>query len=87
MTIWPEVFTAIFRIDENQWLRPCTRPQTSVDVYVELEQFCCNDVQRKTGRDVQSGPTRTAQALTAKAIEAMKPGPVAYRVPDLRCKA
>jgi integrase len=30
--------------------------------------------------------TRKAQALTAKAIEAMKPADDAYRVPDLRCR-
>jgi integrase len=30
--------------------------------------------------------TRTAQALTAKAIEAMKPADDAYRVPDSRCR-
>jgi integrase len=30
--------------------------------------------------------TRDAQALTAKAIEAMKPENEAYRVPDMRCK-
>ena len=30
--------------------------------------------------------TRKAQALTAKAIEAMKPDGDAYRVPDLRAK-
>jgi Arm DNA-binding domain len=34
-----------------------------------------------------SGSTRKAQALTAKAIEAMKPDAEgAYRVPDTRCK-
>ena len=31
-------------------------------------------------------PTRKAQTLTAKAIEAMKPDTAAYRAPDLRCK-
>ncbi len=36
---------------------------------------------------MESGPTRKAQALTAKAIEAMKPDPAgAYRTPDARAK-
>ena len=36
----------------------------------------------------ESKPTRTAQLLTAKTIEALKPDPngVAYRVPDTRAK-
>jgi hypothetical protein len=34
----------------------------------------------------ESRSTRKAQALTAKAIKAMKPDAVAYRVPDTRCK-
>jgi hypothetical protein len=33
-----------------------------------------------------SGKTKTAQALTDKAIKAMKPGSEPYRVPDMRCK-
>jgi integrase len=36
---------------------------------------------------MESRKTRDARALTAKAIEAMKPDPgVAYRAPDMRCK-
>jgi integrase len=48
-----------------------------------LLQWCCNREQDTT---VQSRPTRTAQSLTAKTIEAMKPSETAYRAPDLRCK-
>src|ERR1700722_7367351 len=81
-----EISTVIFVIDDNQGLRPCSRPQTSIDVVVQLDfllQWCCNREQDTT---VQSRPTRTAQSLTAKTIEAMKPSETAYRAPDLRCK-
>jgi integrase len=45
-----------------------------------LLQWCCNG----TGEDMAE-KTKKAQALTAKAIEAMKPEDDAYRVPDSRC--
>jgi integrase len=47
-----------------------------------LLRRCCDEGKRMT-----TTKTKSAQALTAKAIEAMKPDPLsAFRVPDLRCK-
>jgi integrase len=48
---------------------------------VILLRWCCDEGKRMTTK------TKSAQALTAKAIEAMKPDPdSAFRIPDLRCK-
>jgi hypothetical protein len=46
-------------------------------------QWCCN---RERDATVEPKPTRKAQTLTAKAIEAIKPDTAAYRAPDLRAK-
>src|ERR1700722_17437908 len=54
-------------------------------MFAHSQQCCCDGV--ATGMTTESKTTRIPQALTAKAIEAMKPDPKsAYRAPDLRAK-
>jgi integrase len=87
------MFTLVASGRKSQPFRLALRPQASICVHRQLKillQWCCNerleDANGNMTTETASKSTKKAQALTAKAIEALQPDAIAYRVPDLRCR-